>query len=317
MVEKYVSLKGGVANNTEEQYRYVQSVIDRYPIGDMPIADVRQTDLKSWYRQLHNDGLSFNTILSIRGVIKPAFEMAYTDEAIKRNPAKFALSTVVENDEEKRVALTANEQERLLEFVKTNRYYRKYYNMFIVMLGTGMRVGEVCGLTISDIDLKKRRISVDHQLVMHRDRSLHITPPKSKSGIRYIPMSDDVYRCFVDQIEWRAKNIKMDQMVDGYTGFIFCQDDGKPRSSLNVGKVIRRIDLKYRETHPYMSTPKLTAHVFRHTFCTNMAMSGMNPKNLQYIMGHANVALTLNVYTHTQYKNARADMLQAIGNTGM
>ena len=54
--------------------------------------------------------------------------------------------------------------------------------------------------------------------------------------------------------------------------------------------------------------PKITPHVCRHTYCTNMAMAGMNPKTLQYLMGHSEIGVTLDVYTHVSFEDARDEL---------
>lgn len=317
MVKKYISTKKGVADNTKWVYEYSLQTVQKYPIGKMMIADVRRSDVKQWFQKLQEDGLSYCTILAIRGVVKPAFQMAYEDEIITRNPASFAVTSVIENDTQTRDALTEDQENRYMDFVANSKYYSKYYDMFIVLFGTGMRIGELCGLTMNDLDFQNRKINIDHQLIMYRDRTLHVKPPKTAAGVRQIPMSDTVYAALIRHLNWRAKHIKTEYMVDSYIGFVFCQDNGRPRSALNMGKVISRIGKKYKEANPTESMPKVTAHVFRHTFCTNMALSGMNPKNLQYIMGHSDVSITLNIYTHTKYENAKADMLRAIENAGL
>lgn len=57
-----------------------------------------------------------------------------------------------------------------------------------------------------------------------------------------------------------------------------------------------------------MQLPKITPHVYRHTFCSKMAKSGMDPKTLQYIMGHSDIGVTLNTYTHLSFDDAREEM---------
>ena len=66
---------------------------------------------------------------------------------------------------------------------------------------------------------------------------------------------------------------------------------------------------KYRKLHPDKPLPHITPHVFRHTFCTNYANAGMDIKNLQYLMGHSDAGVTLNVYTHASYSHAASQMV--------
>ena len=74
-------------------------------------------------------------------------------------------------------------------------------------------------------------------------------------------------------------------------------------------KCLQHIVEKYNKIYR-IQMPKVTPHVCRHTFCSNMAKSGMNPKTLQYIMGHSDISVTLNVYTHVQFDDAQAELLR-------
>ena len=65
---------------------------------------------------------------------------------------------------------------------------------------------------------------------------------------------------------------------------------------------------KFRKLNPDVELPKITPHVFRHTFCTKMALAGMDINSLQYLMGHSDAGVTMNVYTHTTYDHAEATM---------
>ena len=105
------------------------------------------------------------------------------------------------------------------------------------------------------------RIKVDHQLQRTAQMQYVIEESKTDKGIRYVPMTEAVAACF-RRIIANRKTPKVEPMVEGYAGFLFLDKN---------------------------DMPKVTPHVCRHTFCSNMAKSGMNPKTLQYIMGHADI----------------------------
>ena len=88
--------------------------------------------------KLQADGRGYSTITSVRGVVKPAFQMAYNEDAIRRNPFEFKLTDVIVNDSEKRIAMTAEQQEMWMGFVQNDKTYSKYYDEFNVLLNTGM-----------------------------------------------------------------------------------------------------------------------------------------------------------------------------------
>ena len=102
------------------------------------------------------------------------------------------------------------------------------------------------------------------------------------------------------------KSPKIEPMVNGYVGFLFLDKNNKPMVALHWQRFFQRILAKYNKTHR-TKLPKITPHVCRHTFCTKMAKSGMNPKTLQYIMGHANISITFNTYTHVKYEDAKEE----------
>ena len=136
----------------------------------------------------------YSTITSVQSVVKPAFQMACDEDILRKNPFAFSLAGVVVNDTKKREALTPEEQEIFMTFVKEDSHYRCYYDEFNVLLGTGMRVSEFCGLTLSDLDFENRKIRVEKQLIKEKGGIYHVEKTKTESGVRFIPMSDEVFR---------------------------------------------------------------------------------------------------------------------------
>ena len=145
--------------------------------------------------------------------------------------------------------------------------------------------------------MKNRKISVNHQLQRKRNMEYIIEDTKTSSGTREIPMTDDVYQCFQRIIANRPKP-KTEPMIGGRCGFLYLDKDGKPMVILCQ---------KYNSIYK-VQMPKVTPHVCRHTFCSNMAKSGMNPKTLQYLMGHSDIGVTLNTYTHLGFEDAQAEL---------
>ena len=106
--------------------------------------------------------------------------------------------------------------------------------------------------------------------------------------------------------------MKTEIVVDGYGSFLLLDKDDKPKVALHIENEMRWAMKKYKKLHPDKPLPHITPHVFRHTFCTNMASAGMDIKNLQYVMGHSDVGVTLNVYTHASYDRAAEQMARII-----
>ena len=311
LVERYIRLKQGTRYNTKVGYKFVLNIIKKEDFGYRQIRDIKVSDAQAWMIKLHDDGRGYSTLTSVRGVIKPAFQMAYNENAIRKNPFDFKLVDVVPNDSQKRIALTDEQQEIWMNFIREDKTYSKYYDEFVVLLGTGMRVSEFCGLTKDDLQFSERRIRVDHQLVRERGGKYYVEKTKTECGCRFIPMTDEVYRSLLNILE-RRKKVAKEFIVDGYSGFLLLDKNDHPKVALHIENEMRWAMKKYSKLHPDKPLPHITPHVFRHTFCTNMANKGMDVKHLQYIMGHSDVSVTLNVYTHANYDLAAEQMLEII-----
>lgn len=311
LVKKYISLKTGVRHNTEANYKFVINIIAKEDFGKKRIDQVRLSDAKAWLIKLQKDGRGYSTIHTVRGVVRPAFQMAVDDDLIRKNPFAFELASVVVNDSVTREAITRKQQREFLRFVQEDKHFSKYYDGIYILFNTGLRISEFCGLTIHDIDFKEMRICVDHQLQRKRDMTYVIEDTKTKSGTRYVPMTQEVADCFRRIIANRCKP-KIEPMVDGYTGFLFLDKNQMPMVALHWEKYFQHILEKYNSIYK-VQMPKITPHVCRHTFCSNMAKSGMNPKTLQYIMGHADISVTLNTYTHVSFEDAQTEFARVAG----
>ena len=312
LLKRYIATKTGVRYNTKVGYQFVLNLVSKEDFGCRKIRDIKPSDAKQWFIKLHQDGRRYSTITSVRGVVRPAFEMAVEDDIIRRNPFSFKISDVVPNDSQTRQAISGEVKERFLSFIRESKHYSRYYNEIIILLGTGMRVSELYGLTREDLDFEARRIKVERQLIRTRHCEYYIEKPKTASGERYIPMTEQVCQAFQSVVQHR-KQPKVELLIDGHTGFLFLDKDGKPKVAMHLEHVMKRIVDRYNDTHED-KLPSITPHVLRHTFCTEMANGGIDLKSLQYLMGHSDVSVTLNVYTHASYERAESAMRNAVGN---
>ena len=306
LVQKYVNLKRGVKHNTKANYNFVINIIKKEKFGSRMIDTITMSDAKEWLIKLQDDGRGYSSIHSIRGVLRPAFQIAEDDNLIHKNPFEFQLATVVFNNSVTREAVTRKQERDFLKFIKEDHHFCKYYDAIYILFNTGLRISEFCGLTISDIEFDNHRIKVDHQLQRKRNMEYVIETPKTEKGKRYVPMMNDVEESFRRIIENR-KNPKIEPMIGGYVGFLCLDKNEMPMVALHWEKYFQHIREKYNKIYR-IQMPKVTPHVCRHTFCSNMAKSGMNPKTLQYIMGHADISVTLNTYTHVNFDDAKEEV---------
>lgn len=311
LVRKNLMQKTGVRHNTEANYNFVLNIIKKEEFGKRRIDKVKQSDAKCWLIKLQQDGRGYSSIHSIRGVVRPAFQMAVDDDLIRKNPFEFQLATVVVNDSVTREAITRKQERAFLEFVASDKHFCKYYDGIYILFKTGLRISEFVGLTLADVDMKNRKININHQLQRKRNMEYIIEDTKTSSGTRVIPMTDDVYECFKRIIANRKKP-KVEPMICGKSGFLYLDKNDMPMVALHCEKYFQHICEKYNSIYK-VQMPKITPHVCRHTFCSNMAKSGMNPKTLQYIMGHSDIGVTLNTYTHIGFEDAQEE-LQRVAN---
>ena len=267
LVDRYINLRRGLKENSTRAYGSAINRIHADPFGSRMIRSVRLSDAKGWLVFLHDSGIKQNTIGVLQSVVRPAFEMAVDDDIIRKNPFKFKLSDVVPKDAYVRDALTKEQQEKYLQFVQDCG--GNYYDDIVILLGTGLRVSELYGLTRADIDFDRRCIHVRRQLCRTAEKPYFVTP-------------------------------KVELLVDGHSGFLFLDKSGMPKVAMHLVNYMRGLQARFEKAYG-KPVPRITPHVLRHTFCTNVQQAGLDVKSLQYLMGHSNASVTLDVYTHSSF----------------
>ncbi len=310
LAERYVETRNGVRKTTEAGYKTVLNVLKNDPFAQTRIDKVKESDARLWITRLNKAGKRYSSIHNIRGVLRPAFDMAYRDDLIRRNPFDFPLGDVVPNDSKKREAISPEVEEAFLKFIQEDNHFYKYYDGIFILLNTGLRISEFCGLTPEDVDFEEECIHVRGQLKRDSDMNTVYETTKTASGIRDIPMSDEVMDAFKRVIANRPTP-EFEYEYNGRSGFFWLDKDGKPMVALHWEHYFQHIVKKYNDKNTEQ-LPRITPHVCRHTFCSKMARSGMNPKNLQYIMGHSEISITLDTYTHLSFSDARKDFKKCV-----
>lgn len=308
LVEKYIATRNSVRYTTLAGYNTVVRFLKKEPFGTRRIDSVKISDAKYWLVKLQDkDGKGYSAIQSIRGVLRPAFQLAVDDDILRKNPFDFHMADVIYNDSVTREAITADQERKFLHFIKEDNHFSKYYDGIFILFNTGLRISEFCGLTISDIDFENHSIRIERQLQKSRIKGCYyIEDTKTTSGERTIPMSKEVEECFRRIIE-RRNPPDIEPEVDGISGFLYFDARGSIMYSLHWEHYFKHILEKYNGIYK-VQMPKITPHVCRHTYCSRMANSGMNPKTLQYLMGHANISMTLDQYTHVKFEDAKREV---------
>ena len=129
---------------------------------------------------------------------------------------------------------------------------------------------------------------------------------KTHAGTRKLPMTADVEQCFRAIVEDRPTP-KIERMIDGYSGFLFLDKNCLPEVAMHWEHRFNHMVKRYNDIYR-VQMPNITPHVCRHTYCSNQAKAGMNPKTLQYLMGHSDIGVTLNTYTHLGLEDAAEEL---------
>ena len=165
-------------------------------------------------------------------------------------------------------------------------------------------------MSASDIDFKNEVVIIDHQLLKSKEQGYYIETPKTKSGIRQVPLSKETIQAFQRVMKKRPKTDPF--VIDGRGNFLFVNPKGKPKVAIDYSTLFVRMVKKYNKHHMDNPLPHITPHTLRHTFCTRLASKNMNPKDLQYIMGHSNISITMNWYAHASIDTAKSEVQRLI-----
>lgn len=341
LVEHYLATKRKVRPSTRAGYTTVMNWLEKDPFSKNRIDKVNTDMAKNWLIALQEEhGKSFSSIHSIRGVVRPAFQYAVESDYIFKNPFNFKLADILVDDSVAREAVSKEDERRLLKFIKEDEHFKKYYDAILILFRTGLRIGELCGLTLSDIDLDKREININHQLQYspkagkgilfgvrqndyeevkfrvqkrkktHKERNIddsnrNAGDTKTKAGNRIIPMSDEVYEAFKRVVVNRKAPVK-EEIIDGFTGFLFLDDRGKATVGYYWEHKFKQIIEKHNKIYKD-ELPKITPHMCRHTYCTRLAGNGVSVITIKYLMGHSDIGTSMR-YTHTDKEDAEKEL---------
>lgn len=326
LFDLWVVLKRGLKNNTFENYKYMYETFVRCNIGQERVSTLKKSDVKRFYNYLADERhLKAATIDNIHTVLHQVLDMAVDDDYIRNNPSNNVLKELKQShifQTEKRRALTRLEQELFLDYLKNTPSSQNWYPVFAVMLGTGLRVGEVTGLRWCDIDLEEGIIDVNHTLVYYDHRTngskkgcyFNINTTKTPTSNRQVLMLDFVKEAFLMEKEKQELlDLHCEVTIDGYSDFIFINRFGQTQHQSTLNKAIRRIirdcnDEQFlKDENPKVLLPHFSCHSLRHTFTTRMCEAGVNVKVIQDTLGHKDISTTLNIYTDVTRELKRSE----------
>lgn len=313
--DRYISLKHDIQLNTKANYNYVYDHFVRSTIGKRIVSTIKYSDIKSYYWQLMNDwGVSPMTVDNVHTLLHPTFQMCVRDGIIRTNPSSGVMTEIKKSKlwkKGKREALSVDQTKAFMGYMRNHETFSHWENLLTVMFGTGMRVGEICGLRWDDLDYEKKEIHVTHNLQYTRwegedySARFHLLTPKTENSVRTIPMLDEVYKALKVEYSIQEETGFCTATVDGVSGFVFRNRFGGLYHQQPINRAIKRIYESYnaeeilraaKEKRKPLLIPDFSCHHIRHTFCTRLCEREKNVKAIQGIMGHADIQTTLDIY---------------------
>ncbi len=285
--------KPSVKAGTVEVYKNSYKAYIKNCFGIKQLRDIRTDQIQSFYNQMARL-YSHNTLEICRAILNGMYTQAFRNEMIQKNPVSNAVLPR-NNKRQSASVMSEAEQKIFLTYAKNARYYPTYE----LALSTGMRSGELRGLQWTDIDFQAKVIHVTHTL-LYREHTYVFDSPKTASSERDIPMLDNVYRLLKEhqKIQWkeRLELGKEWNPPKEFENLVFTNPKGNPIARDRLKKSIDRILKSIQSAYPLF--PHITPHTFRHTFATRSIERGIPPKVLQTILGHSDLATTMDTYAH-------------------
>lgn len=293
--------EGRVKIGTIAAYQKYYNGCIKQRLGDTYINDIRGEHIQRLYNNLLKEGYAVSSIKVISAVLNGCFIQALKNGLIERNPVEAATLPKKIGGKGMRKVLTKEQQELFMKYAEDSYLY----NLFAVMLRTGMRSGEIRGLKYTDIDKKKKVIHVQRTLKYLEHRGFFEDTPKTNKSKRDIPLTKEILALLEAQyVFWRFDIIKLDR-------YLFCNEKGEPLSRERVQGEINRIIKRINEDG--YDFERITPHVFRHTFATRAIEAGMNPQVLKTILGHSSLAMTMDLYSHVM-EDVKSEEMEKISN---
>ena len=313
MFQKYIATKTELKASTLTNYKYMYKNYVQESFGLKKLADVKYSDVKSFYNSLIKEkNFKPNSMEIINTILHPVFTLAVRDGYIRTNPTDGVMREIKQShnwEKPKRHSLTIEQQSAFVEFVANSEIYNHWLPLFTAFLGTGCRVGELIGLRWQDCDFENDVISINHNLIYRQTESgkceMSITTPKTSAGIRTIPMLPEVRKAFMTERKKQMAQGGNCTVVDGYSGFIFLNRESYVHNPMTINRAIVRIykaynleetELAKKEKREPVLIPHFSVHNLRHTFCTRFCENETNIKVIQEIMGHSDIGTTMNIY---------------------
>lgn len=286
--------KKNCRNNTKETYaRHYKRVQEE--LGWRKLNNLSLVVMQNAINNLKTD----NQRKESKKILVDMLEKALASDLIIKNVAK-QINTKLTNEEKKpRRVLTVEEERIFLEEAQESYYY----NLYVVALETGMRIGELTGLQWEDVDFNNKVIHVRHSLTYFSNAEkkyvFEMHPTKTNKGLRDIPLSQNAANALRQQHFIKQKMINNGrEPLEGFENLVFATKNNRPSTQFLVSESIDAILQRIHKKYPEMEFEHFTPHCLRHTFATRCLEANVPLKTVSSLLGHSQLQLTTDLYMH-------------------
>lgn len=283
-----------VKKGTIDSYNCMFNYYIRPFLGNKKISEVTGQDIQVFYNELAKNQYSKSTISLIHALTTNLFRYAYRLELIEKNPIDLIILPRGRQKQERRV-LSQTEQKILLQYLAN----QELEILITFALSTGMRIGEITGLSWENVNFEKNELYIRRILKKDRSNQYYIDVPKTKKSSRTVPLLPQIVQllqhCKLQQ-ETRRLQGKFKKERKELGNLVFIRPNGSPYSDIYLCRKLRQITAEINNDK--IPFAPLTPHCLRHTFATRALESGISPKVVQELLGHSSITLTLDLYTH-------------------
>ena len=313
-----IRLSNKIKPSTFERYEGIyRNYIVNSSIYGLKLSELKSIQIQRYYNELHKSDKSSNVIKNLNKLIKYFLNYAVDEGYLTKNPCN-GKKIVIPGESVLRKIELRNFDDNEINSIKAALDGHRLKALFLLDLGTGLRQGELLGLKWSDINMKNKELHVNRSIKQvsiiagdgTRSFKTILQTPKTKGSLRTVTVPDNL----INILKAHSSIQKLEKLKAGScyvkdTDYIFTTELGKTIDASNLTKQYKRLlikaNLEYRKFHS-----------LRHTYATKLFERGVKLKTVSELLGHSNIAIIADIYTHVmpKEKNDAADIINDLFN---